>query len=88
MTDSEPKTLTSHLEHLAVDADDVVAMLTRHHEAGGDLHPEALPKAERLKTSLNEIIHALTHNEHLAMDADDVWGVLNREHHERPPTSG
>ncbi len=79
----EPGSLVHHLEHLAVDADEVVAMLTRHHEAGGDLHPEALPKAERLQTSLRAVIHALIRHEHLAMAADDVWAALTVEHTRR-----
>jgi hypothetical protein len=76
----ERETLVHHLEHLAADADDVVALLTRNHEEGGDIHPEALPKAEHLQTSLRDVIRALTHHEHLAMKADDVWGMFTREH--------
>ena len=75
-----PESLDIHLEHLAADADDVVAMLTRHHDEGGDIHPEALPKAARLETSLRKVIDALRHHEHLAAGADDVWAMLTREH--------
>lgn len=63
-------------------------MLTRQHEAGGDLHPEALPNAERLQTSLRAVIHALTHHEHLAMSADDVWAALTLEHTRRGDSIG
>ena len=73
-------TLALHLEHIAADADDVLAMLTRKHDEGGDIHPEELGKAARLQTSLRKVIHALTHHEHLAMGADDVWAMLNRHH--------
>lgn len=78
----EPKTLASHLEHLAADADDIVAMLTRQHNEEGDIHPEALAKSERLQTSLREVISALTHHERLAMKADDVWAALSVKHAE------
>ncbi|MEQ8719178.1 MAG: hypothetical protein RIE08_16330 [Acidimicrobiales bacterium] len=81
-TPDQPGTLRHHLEHLAADADDVVAMLTRRHAEGGDIHPEPLAKAERLQTSLREVIDALTHHEHLAMGADDVWAMLTRKHSE------
>jgi len=75
-TPTEPGTLPHHLEHLAADANDVVAMLTRQHADGGDIHPEALPKAERLATSLRQVIDALTTHEHLAAGAEDVWRML------------
>ncbi|NNF53938.1 MAG: hypothetical protein HKN03_05785 [Acidimicrobiales bacterium] len=75
-----PKTLASHLEHLAADADDIVAMLTVDHDQEGDIHPEALAKSERLQTSLREVIRALTHHDRLAMKADDVWAVLSVKH--------
>lgn len=78
-TPTEPGTLPHHLEHIAADADDVVAMLTRHHAEGGDIHPEALPKAERLATGLRQVIDALTTHEHLAAGADDVWRLLGME---------
>ena len=81
-TEDEPETLAHHLGHLAADADDVVAFLTRSHEEGGDIHPEALSASQRLSTSLREVIHALTHHEHLAMRADDVWAMLTRRHEE------
>ncbi len=55
-------------------------MLTRNHDEGGDIHPEALPKAARLQTSLREVIRALIHHDHLAMKSDDVWAVFTREH--------
>ncbi len=76
----EEGTLAHHLAHLAADADDVVAMLSRPHAEGGDIHPEALPTAERLQTSLHDVLHALADHEHLAMSADDVWKVLTRKH--------
>ncbi len=78
--ESEQQTLAKHLELVSVDADNVVAMLEAHHREGGDIHPEALAAAERLQTSLQDVIHALTHHEHLAMDPDDVWAVLGRKH--------
>lgn len=78
--EAEHGTLAHHLEHIAADADDVVAMLTRNHDEGGDIHPEALPKAARLQTSLREVIRALIHHDHLAMKSDDVWAVFTREH--------
>ncbi|MFV0525968.1 MAG: hypothetical protein ACK5RL_15890 [Acidimicrobiales bacterium] len=78
----EPISLATHLDHLAADADDVVDMLNRQHEAGGDIHPEALPKAARLQTSLKQVIDALHTHPHLAAGSDDVWAMLNREHHE------
>jgi hypothetical protein len=81
-TDDEQDTLAHHLGHLAADADDVAAFLTRAHDEGGDIHPEALSASQRLSTSLREVIEALTHHEHLAMSADDVWAVLTRKHRE------
>lgn len=75
----EDGTLARHLEHLAATADDVAAMLNRPH-AKSEIHPEALGKAERLSTSLKEVIHALIHHEHLAMTRDDVWKALSRKH--------
>jgi hypothetical protein len=75
--------MTQHLEHLAADADDVFELLTRQHEAGGDLHPEALPKAARLRTSLHDVLQEVSHHEHLAMGADDVWQALTRKHYGR-----
>lgn len=75
----EHGTLARHLEHLAASADDVAAMLNRPH-AESEIHPEALGKAERLATSLKEVIHALTHHEHLAMTGDDVWKALSVKH--------
>ncbi len=80
---SEPGSLVHHLEHLAADADDVAALLTRAHEENGDIHPEALGKSARLATSLREVIHALTEHEPLAMSSDDVWAALTRTHQER-----
>lgn len=85
MSDEQPQdqdleTLAHHLGHLAADADDVMALLTTQHAEGGDIHPEAMHKAERLQTSLHEVIHALTRHEHLAMSADDVWTALSRKH--------
>ncbi|MEQ8842071.1 MAG: hypothetical protein RIB98_13905 [Acidimicrobiales bacterium] len=56
------------------------ALLTAHHDGGGDLHPEALGKAERLQVSPGEVINALNKHEHLAMDSDDVWHALTRKH--------
>ena len=79
-TDTDQETLAHHLGHLAADADDVMALLAAQHAEGGELHPEALAKTERLQSSLHDVIHALTHHEHLAMGADDVWGVLSRRH--------
>ena len=78
---AEDGTLAHHLEHLAASVDDVVAMLNRHHEEG-EIHPEALPKAEHVSASLKEVIHALTHHEHLAMTSDDVWKALTIKHKE------
>jgi hypothetical protein len=69
-----------HFERLAADADDVVDLLNRQHAEGGDLHPEVLPKAARLRTSLHDLREALTHNEHIAMGADDIWKTLTRKH--------
>jgi hypothetical protein len=81
MTDTpEPASLAHHLSHLAADADDVEAFLTRAHDEGGDIHPEALGKSERLATSLRDVIHALTEHEHLAMGSDDVWKGLTVKH--------
>ncbi len=79
---TEPGTLAHHLEHLAIDADDVAALLNTHHLEGGDIHPDALAKSVRLQTSLRGVIHALTQHEHLAMDADDVWAALTVKHQE------
>jgi len=62
------------------DAEDIEALLTRAHTEGGDVHPEALGKSERLATSLRDVIHALTEHEHLAMGADDVWKTLTVKH--------
>ena len=76
---SSPDPHPFHLAHLAADADDVVAMLTRHHEDGGDIHPEALPKAERLATSLRQLITALGTHEPLAASTDDVLHMLGIE---------
>lgn len=78
----DPETLAHHLGHLAADADDVTAMLTSQHADGGDIHPEAMHKSERLQASLHDVINALTHHDHLAMDADDVWATLSRKHHD------
>lgn len=78
----EPGTLARHLEHLAADAGDLAAMINVSHSEGGDIHPEALRKSERLQTSLRDVIHELTHHEHLAMSADDVWAALTVKHHE------
>jgi hypothetical protein len=83
----DPNTLAEHLGHLAADADDLTAMLTRSHDEGGDIHPEALGRSERLATSLREVIKALGEHEHLAMGADDVWAMLTRKHKE-PPAGG
>ena len=73
-------TLAGHLGHLAAGLDDVVAMITTHHDDGGDIHPAALAKAASLQTSLSDIIYALTHHDHLAMKADDVWASLSIKH--------
>ena len=78
----EPKALARHLKHLAADADDVLAMLQVQHSEGGDIHPEALGKAERLQTSLRDVIEALTHHEPLAMDSKDIWNALTVKHNE------
>lgn len=78
--------LTEHLEGLAVHADDLVSMLTVQHREGGDIHPEALPKAEHLKTSLRDVVRALVHREplphpeRLAASGKDVEALLTREH--------
>ena len=80
MADTNGASMAHHFEHLAADADDVVALLSRQHEQGGDIHLEALPKAARLRTSLHDVLEALRHNEHLAMGADDVWKALSRKH--------
>ena len=78
----DPETLAHHLGHLAADADDVMAMLASQHADGGDIHPEAMHKAERLQTSLHDVIQALTRHEHLAMGSDDVWSALTRKHND------
>lgn len=83
--DNEPGSLAHHLEWLIADAEDLKALLNADHSDGGDIHPEALPKAERLHSGLSEVLHALTHHEHLeplAVDADDVWAMLTRKHTE------
>lgn len=80
---SESATLTNHIKLLLADATDVTALLNVHHRDGGDVNPETLGKAERLETSLGEVVEALTHHEHLAMDADDVWHMLSVKHKER-----
>ncbi len=77
-------TLAHHLINLAASADDVAAMLTRPHTAG-EIHSEAVAKAEHLSTSLHDVIHALTHHEHLAMTSDDVWKALTRKHETHDP---
>ena len=76
---SDPSPVPLHLEHLAADADDILAMLSRHHDEGGDLHPEALPKAEHLATSLRQLIEALHTHEHLAAGMDDVLRMLGSD---------
>ncbi len=76
---SEHGTLANHLAHLAATADDVAALINRPHDEG-EIHPEALGKAEHLSTSLKDIIHALMHHEHLAMSSDDVWKALTVKH--------
>jgi hypothetical protein len=76
----QAETLAEHLGHLAADADDVKALLTRQHDDGGDIHPEALGKADRLATGLRDVIAALGEHDHLAMTADDVWAALSRRH--------
>ena len=81
---SEDETLANHLIHLAATADDVAALLNRPH-AEGEIHPEALGKAEHLSTSLKDIIYALTHHEHLAMSSDDVWKALTVKHRDHEP---
>jgi len=73
---TKPSSLPHHLEHLAMDADDIVAMLTRLHRDGGDVHPEALPKAERLSTSLRQMAEAFRTHAPLAANADDVLRML------------
>ena len=83
MADTDATPMAHHFQHLAADADEVVALLSRQHEQGGDIHLEALPKAARLRTSLHEVLDALRHNEHLAMGADDVWKALSRNHADR-----
>lgn len=84
MTDKpEPGSLPDHLEHLAASADDVTAFLTRTHDEGGDIHPEALGESQRLATSLREVIHALREHEHLAMGTDDIWKALTVKHVDR-----
>lgn len=81
--EAEPGSLAHHLGHLAADAEDVEALINRAHSEGGDIQPEALGKAQRLSTSLRDVIHELTkHHEHLAMTADDVWRVLTVKHDE------
>ena len=75
----EAGTLANHLEHLAVEVDDVIALLNRQHEEG-EIHPEALPRVEHVSTSLRDVIHALTHHDHLAMTGDDVWTALTLKH--------
>ena len=75
-------TLADHLEHLAMTADDVASFMQRAHEEG-EIHPEALPKAEKLPLSIREVIHAILHHphlEHLAMDREDVWKQLTLKH--------
>lgn len=75
-------TMAHHLEHLAVTAEDVVAFLTRPHDEG-EIHPEALPKAEHLALGLREVIDAIRHHdhlEHLAVSSDDVWKMLTVKH--------
>ena len=81
-TTEEPGTMTDHLDHLAVTADDIVAFLTREHEEG-EIHSDALPKAERLALGLKDMIKAIrehTHLEHLAVSKDDVWRMLTVKH--------
>ncbi len=50
----------AHVDRLAADTDDLVSMLTRHHEAGGDLHPEALEASTRLAASVRDLQAMLT----------------------------
>ncbi len=76
-----PSTLASHLGHLEADLDDIVAMLTLHHDEGGDIHPEARAKAQHLRASLGDVVTALTeHHERLAMSTDDIWAALTVKH--------
>jgi hypothetical protein len=79
----QPESLAQHLGHLAADADDIKELLTRRHHEGGDIHPEALGKADRLATGLRDVIGALGEHEHLAMTADDVWAALSIRHRSR-----
>lgn len=80
-TDDE-EALTAHLSQLAMTADDVVSMLTRHHNED-EIHPEALPKAEHLAASIQDVVQALRdmrHHEPLAMTSEDVWRALTVKH--------
>ena len=82
MTDTTPAegSLPHHLEHLAMTADDVVAMITRSHEEG-EIHPDTLVKTEKLAVGLRDVIHALMHHEKvLAATSDDVWRMLSQKH--------
>ena len=63
-------------------ADDVANFIQRAHDEG-EIHPEALPKAEKLPLSLRELVQTILHHphlEHLAMNRDDVWKELTLKH--------
>lgn len=85
MTDKTPieDTLPHHLEHLAMTADDVVAMVTRAHDEG-EIHPQALAKSEKLAAGLREVIDRLLHHDEggLAAEPSDVWKMLTAKHRE------
>ena len=80
-TVDEKHTLASHLEQLAMTADDVKAMITRSHEEG-EIHPDVVAQTEQLASGLRDVVNALMHNEHLAIGSDDVWKALMVKHGE------
>ncbi len=59
---------SEHVDRLAADTDDLVAMLTRHHAAGGDLHPEALDASTRLAASVRDLQAMLSRNHDASRD--------------------
>jgi len=83
MTDDSPAehTLPHHLEHLAMTADDIVALVTRAHQEG-EIHPEVLAKSEKLAVGLREVVNELVHRDEsgLAAQPSDVWKMLTAKH--------
>lgn len=83
MTDKTPAedSLPHHLEHLAMTADDIAAMVNRAHDEG-EINQEALAKSEKLAAGLREVVETLLNQEGdgLAAEPSDVWRMLTAKH--------